>query len=370
MNIGFVTWWSFNLVMGGLERVATELGKALIERGHHGCFVSFEKYYDSPDWMDLLILPSSHKPGCAANYKALRDFFVQNRVEVIVCHNAYRGSVGQLLHRIAQEIGAKLVFVLHTTPDYFLKKSAPPGPAGTAVRAIRYRKRRRLWRRLYDECDAFVLLSDRYRDLFVEIAGLTDDSKLHAIANANRYPSHTAVDPSVKERVVLYVGRLSEEKGITDLVRVWQQVSPAHPDWRIAFVGDGPCRRVLEQADLPRCAIEGIQDPERYYTTARILVMASKYEGWGMTVTEAMQHAVVPVIYDSYGAAEEILDKGRAGSLITPGDREALARELDRLMSDEESLRSMSRHAAEYVHRFDLDRIATEWEQLLSELLR
>ena len=220
MNIGFVTWWSFNLVMGGLERVATELGKALIERGHHGCFVSFEKYYDSPDWMDLLILPSSHKPGGAANYQALRDFFVQNRVEVIVCHNAYRGSVGQLLHRIAQEIGAKLVFVLHTTPDYFLKKSAPPGPAGTAVRAIRYRKRRRLWRRLYDECDAFVLLSDRYRDLFVEIAGLTDDSKLHAIANANRYPSHTAVDPSVKERVVLYVGRLSEEKGITDLVRV------------------------------------------------------------------------------------------------------------------------------------------------------
>lgn len=89
-----------------------------------------------------------------------------------------------------------------------------------------------------------------------------------------------------------------------------------------------------------------------------------------MTVTEAMQHAVVPVIYDSYGAAEEILDEGQAGSLITPGDREAFARELDRLMSDEESLRSMSRHAAEYVHRFDLDRIAREWEQLLSDLLR
>lgn len=129
----------------------------------------------------------------------------------------------------------------------------------------------------------------------------------------------------------LFLGRLSEEKGLDRLVALWRDV-PA----RLVVVGDGPERARLE-AMAPgtvefRGSVPSDQVPA-YLTRARALVLPSIcYEGAPRTVVEAYA-AGVPVVANRYGALPSVVSDGVSGLLVEPesadGWRAALASVLD-----------------------------------------
>jgi glycosyltransferase involved in cell wall biosynthesis len=129
----------------------------------------------------------------------------------------------------------------------------------------------------------------------------------------------------------LFLGRLSEEKGLDRLVSIWGDV-PA----RLLVVGDGPERARLEAAAPDTVEFRGSVPSDQvpaYLARARALVLPSIcYEGAPRTVVEAYA-AGVPVVANRYGALPGVVSDGVTGLLVEPGDaagwREALASVLD-----------------------------------------
>lgn len=370
MNLAFVGWLTFNTQTGGIETLGTRLAQSLISRGHRVCFAAVSEVHPSVEGIDNLMFPTESHVNNKANEEALVTYFSQHNVSVIVCHNSHRNSLGKLMRNVADRVGAKLVFSLHFTPDDYKHKNQYPGVLQPFVRLFWRQKLRRVWRRLYRYCDAFVVLIEDYIPMLADIAGIKDRSKFVAIPNLNSYTDIDYIPQAKKEDIVLFVGRLGIEKGLHDIISVWREVAPLHPTWKLQIVGDGEIKRELQETRLPNMEILGRQDPRKYYEHAKIQLQPSAYEGWCLVNTEAMQHSVVPIVYDSYRAARVVLDDGDAGILVPYRDQKSLARELSALMSDDERRTELSQKAYRHVQSYNADKVAPMWERLFASLLK
>jgi glycosyltransferase involved in cell wall biosynthesis len=121
---------------------------------------------------------------------------------------------------------------------------------------------------------------------------------------------------------LLYVGRLSEEKGVRELAEAARGLP-------LVVVGDGPLRHLLPQA-------AGFVPPDRlgaYYERASVVVVPSRREGYGMVAREAMAHGR-PVVATAVGGLRDAVEDGVTGLLVPPGDTAALRVALERLLGD------------------------------------
>ena len=368
MNIAFFNWYAIDLLFSGIEKVSHRVATALEERGHQLCYVCVDSWGKTSLQKNTIILPNASKIEAEENRIALRDFLRSHDVSVLVSHSAYSRRLAGMLREATYEAGAKLVQVLHTTPDSYHYRYWQCKVVNRAVRAIMNRKWGNSWRKIYNLSDAFVVLCQPSAEFITRIAHIQDPSKFAVIHNANTYLPTELAPAYDKEPIILYVGRLVKGKGIEHIPTIWRQVSAQHPDWRLVVLGDGPYRATLEKAQLANCDILGTQEPKPYYERAAISILTSNAEGWSMVLTEAMQYGVVPVAFDSFLATGVVLDEGRAGILVPPFDLNLFAQEVSSLIADSDRRTAMAEHARRYVQAFDIDHIIADWERLFERL--
>jgi glycosyltransferase involved in cell wall biosynthesis len=149
----------------------------------------------------------------------------------------------------------------------------------------------------------------------------------------------------------VFVGRLSEEKGIATMLSAWQHLKSDVP---LKVVGDGPLAEQVHTACQRDARIEwlGRRSPGEVLSIigeAACLVMPSTwYETFGRTVVEAFARGT-PVIASRIGALSELVDEGRTGLLFEAGDGAGLAAAVERLLANPGRLASMRQAArAEY----------------------
>ncbi|MCS7008006.1 MAG: glycosyltransferase family 4 protein, partial [Thermoleophilia bacterium] len=123
---------------------------------------------------------------------------------------------------------------------------------------------------------------------------------------------------------VLYVGRLSEEKGIREL-------AAATEGMRRVIVGDGPLRDRVPDAVgfVPPSALGS------YYERAAVVACPSRREGYGVVAREAMAYGR-PVVASAVGGLLDAVEDGVTGLLVPPGEPDALREALERLLADRE----------------------------------
>jgi glycosyltransferase involved in cell wall biosynthesis len=135
---------------------------------------------------------------------------------------------------------------------------------------------------------------------------------------------------------VLYVGRLSEEKGIGELMEATAGIPRV-------IVGDGPLR-----AGVPESV--GFVPPGElgsYYERAAVVACPSRREGYGVVAREAMAYGR-PVIASAVGGLRDAVDDGVTGLLVPPGDPIALRAAIERLLGDAELRRRLGAAAREF----------------------
>jgi glycosyltransferase involved in cell wall biosynthesis len=123
---------------------------------------------------------------------------------------------------------------------------------------------------------------------------------------------------------LLYVGRLSEEKGVRDLAAAARGLP-------LVVVGDGPLRNELPGA----LGFVPHEELGAYYARAAAVVVPSRREGYGMTAREAMAYGR-PVVATSVGGLAEAVEDGVTGLLVPPGEPVALREALERVLADGE----------------------------------
>ena len=150
---------------------------------------------------------------------------------------------------------------------------------------------------------------------------------------------------------VLYVGRLSEEKGILELVEATEGLPRV-------IVGDGPLRHRVPDS-------VGFVAPSElggYYERAAVVVCPSRREGYGVVAREAMAHGR-PVVAAAVGGLADAVEDGVTGLLVPPRDPASLRAAVERLLEDEGLRRRLGAAARERARQ------AFSWEEATSATL-
>jgi len=135
--------------------------------------------------------------------------------------------------------------------------------------------------------------------------------------------------------VVLSVARLNEEKNLETFIRAFAKLHQRQPTVRLLMLGDGPERSKLEALVVSlglQDAVElpgWVENPFPYMRRARVLVLASRFEGFGNVLVEAMACGTAVVSTDCPVGPSEILQGGRVGNLVPVGDEESLTRAIE-----------------------------------------
>ena len=175
------------------------------------------------------------------------------------------------------------------------------------------------------------------------------------------------------KKTVLAVGRLIRQKGFDMLLKSWKPVEKKHPDWNLRIVGDGEEKdNLLEEAD--RLGLKNVEfagqtkDVERYYQNADFFVLSSRNEGFAMVVLEAMGHGLPVVAFDCKAGVRETVADGFNGYLVPLGNIKALARRMDKLISDEDKCRDFGKNAMMTSNLFSPSKILDELLMIIMTL--
>lgn len=174
-----------------------------------------------------------------------------------------------------------------------------------------------------DKVDAFVVLSDFQKSLMVK-GGLPEE-KIHT--KPNFYSGNPAVlDYSKRENYVVFVGRLSQEKGISTLISAWRILGKNAPEIRI--IGDGPQQKDVIACDNLKIKYLGLlpsDETQRQISGSKLLVLPSEwFEGFPMVLQEALAFGT-PSIVSQIGPLPDIIAHGYNGLTFKPGDASDLA---------------------------------------------
>lgn len=245
-----------------------------------------------------------------------------------------------------------------------------------------------------------VLLSNKYKysRFLYPIIKLWDNAVLHTLKKGtcivtltkadavywSQYNSRIEIIPNVvtikpvivsdyKAKKVISVGRYSYQKGFDMLIKAWYLIVGQYPDWKLYIYGNGDRTSFqslvehLELQDSVFC-MPAVEDIASVYSKCSIYVMSSRYEGFGLVLTEAMSCGLPCISFDCPYGPSEIIDDGEDGYLVERNNIHSLAAKMDDLMKDSEKRKIMGTRARQNVGRYNKENIMGRWIVLLETL--
>jgi glycosyltransferase involved in cell wall biosynthesis len=361
VNIAFVIP---GLGPGGAERVATLLCNFWAGAGHTVTLITFEGE-DAPPFYRLDQRIAVRRLAASAGAGSARLLNNINRVS--------------RLRTLLRELGPDVV-VAFTTDANVINLLAACGSQIPVVISERNQPDRpglasvhRLARRLtYPFADAIVVQTDSIAN-WVRSRFRTP---VYVLPNPVTINPSRAPTPSADRHVIIAVGRLTAQKGFDILIEAFARVAGRHPDWLLVIYGEGPDRTDLETlrdalSMQGRISLPGItKNIETAYAEADLFVLPSRFEGYPNALLEALAAGLPAIATSGPGGASEILEDGKYGLLVAPGDAVALASALDRMMSDPALRRAYGAEAQKAVEDLSVERIGGRWLDLLTTVRR
>ncbi len=204
-------------------------------------------------------------------------------------------------------------------------------------------KGRRRVRKTLDMGDIMLVLTDSWKEFF---SGITDPEKIEVFPNGIRTEGREISSDICKDyNKILFLGRICKDKGIDELLEAAEKIHDIHSDARLYIGGiyeDQEYKRKIE-ASGRFCEYIGWisgKEKEEYLDKCGILVLPSYYEGFPVSIIEAMFHNS-SVIASRVGGIPDIIDDGQDGLLISPKDSDDLRKAIDKLICDNDLARKL-----------------------------
>ena len=362
---------------GGISRMSNVMFGILANRGHVVHYLSSQR--KGRDLLPQQLMLDGTTPD--AQQLSFSKTVAEYQIDLMIYQDGITPSKNYILHW-AKDKGLNVIDVIHNSlrgmygveghPS--LSKLIPPFLTESANRLVNLFfkcKYGKLYREQFILSDKVVLLSDKYREEITYFTGWRDFSKFTAIPNPLTLNRPASINPK-KKKTVLNVGLLNNQKRQDLLLEIWKHVEEKRPDWRLRIVGDGPLRAELtEQAKrlrLRNVDFLGFQQPESYYDEASIFCLTSGFEGFGLVLVEAMAYGCVPMAFNSWAMAADIIDDEINGLLIPPFDVKEYAERLIGIMDDEERMGRMAKKAEKKSYSFNIESVSCAWAELIKEL--
>lgn len=176
-------------------------------------------------------------------------------------------------------------------------------------------------------------------------------------------------------RVITFVGRLDEQKGVSWLVDQMPRIAAGAPDCELLLVGEGPERAALERQVAARSLGERVhfagfrQDVPEILAASHVCVLTSKWEGMPNALLEAMASGKAVVATDVEGVAEA-LGPAAAAQVVPTGDAEAFVNKVVAMLNDPAMRTRLGvENQARARQFFSLESMVSDYEQLYASLI-
>tara|TARA_B100000315_G_scaffold188798_1_gene178547 strand:+ start:1288 stop:2490 length:1203 start_codon:yes stop_codon:yes gene_type:complete len=184
-----------------------------------------------------------------------------------------------------------------------------------------------------NKIDAFITLTEFSKSLFIKDG--IPEKKIYVKPNFLKTDTTDIIQPS-KRKDIVFVGRISNEKGVDLLLEAWAKLNVNSND-NLIIVGDGPEKSKLEkQYNLHNIKWLGWQDRDnilKIVSKSKYLIMTSKwYEGFPLVLLEAMSVGV-PLIVPYHAGFPEIVQEGKNGFLFKPNDIQSISLTIEKAIS-------------------------------------
>lgn len=363
---------------GGIETVTELIGCYLSNRGHCITILAALHQERESELMHLASyfrLPDADDLNSESNYEFAESLLMKNKIEAIVFQNSYAPN-DALICKLSANLNVPLYIFEHNTPLYLkkiyrLKRWWHPLDVYRYVRwSRRVFKHNAIHRKKHvDFCKKYVLLSKRFVNEFIEYVGNNvEENKITYINNPIVYAPIDKGLLQKKENIILCVSRIEDIKRIDLMIKLWEKTDAN--GWKFVIVGDGADKdrlmRYCQKRNIQNIEWVPFCNPTPYYERAKLFWMTSLFEGWGMTVVEAMQKGCVPIAYNSYSSIYDIIDDGVNGYIIKDMCQSQFIRQTRNIIKNESLYKNMAVNAIEKVKQFDVNTIGAEWERLLN----
>jgi N-acetyl-alpha-D-glucosaminyl L-malate synthase BshA len=373
MNIGIVCYPTY----GGSGVLATELGKALADKGHNIHFITYQQpvrlnTFHANIFYHEVRVPTyplfDYPPYETALASTMVDVIINNNVQLLHVHYAIpHASAAYMAKQILKKEGIDIpvITTLHGTDITLVGRDKTYSPVVTFS---------------MNESDAVTAVSKNLRDETYKNFKMEKEIEvIYNFVDIKRFDRtpvtafRQIIAPN-NERILLHASNFRKVKRVDDVVKVFEIVNKKIP-CKLLFVGDGPershieglCRKIDAHGDIRFLGRQ--EQMEDILAISDLFLLPSEYESFGLVALEAMA-AGVPVISTNAGGIPEINIDGETGFLSDVGDVENMSKNIIDIFSDEPTFLKMKKHALGQAQKFDISTIVPEYEALYNKVLK
>jgi len=372
MRIGIVCYPTF----GGSGVLATELGKALAQKGHHVHFITYQQPVRLSGFIPNIFyhevqVPTyplfDYPPYETALASTMVDVIKNNNLDLLHVHYAIpHASAAYMAKKILEGEGKHIpvITTLHGTDITLVGRDKTYAPVVAFS---------------INQSDAITAVSNDLRDETRKTFHIEKDIEvIYNFVDVQRF-TRKPIDAFKKviapngERILLHASNFRKLKRVQDVVKIFYEVQKKISA-KLLFVGDGPERQSAEELARSLGVCDEIrfvgkqEQMEDILAIADLFLLPSEYESFGLAALEAMA-AGVPVISTNAGGLKEINIDGETGYMGNVGDILSMSRKALDILEDDDRLNEFKRRAAAHAKKYDIANIVPVYEKLYERFL-
>lgn len=371
MNIGIVCYPTF----GGSGVLATELGKALAEKGHNIHFITYQQpvrlgSFHANIFYHEVSVPTyplfDFPPYETALASTMVDVIMNHKLDLLHVHYAIpHASAAYMARQIAltQGVDIPVITTLHGTDITLVGRDKTYSPVVTFS---------------INESAAITAVSKNLRDetysnfdIHKEIEVIYNFVDVKRFNKKPLTPFRQVIAPE-DEKIITHASNFRTVKRVQDVVSIFEYVLN-HIPAKLLFIGDGPERSKIEEMCRQKNICENVrflgrqEEMEDILAITDLFVLPSEYESFGLVALEAMA-AQVPVISTNAGGLPEVNIEGVTGYLSDVGDVSSMSANALKILTDPRLLETMKKNALRHAMNFDIQNIVPKYEKLYEKV--
>ena len=351
--------------------MATELGKALSEKGHNIHFITYQQpvrlggFHTNIFYHEVRV-PTyplfDYPPYETALGSTMVDVIMNNKLDLLHVHYAIpHASAAYMARQIVarQGIDIPVVTTLHGTDITLVGRDKTYSPVVTFS---------------INESSAITAVSKNLRDETYKNFEIEKEIQvIYNFVDVKRFdkkpvtPFRQVIAPN-GEKIIAHASNFRPVKRVEDVIKVFAQIREQIPA-KLLLIGDGPERSKIEDLCRHGALCEDVrflgrqEEMEEILAISDLFLLPSEYESFGLVALEAMA-AQVPVISTNVGGLPEINIEGKTGFLSDIGNVNKMAADSLRILQNPSLFESMKENALAQARKFDIDKIVPQYEML------